>query len=960
MAERKKKKTGGDEDISVQSQSGVTEAPPPEEKTETAVSAVLTEESVQTAVAETKKKSGRKKTVKTKSAETTVQISETEEIKTETSDQSQKEEAEQISMDLQEQKTLPPVPSSYYELEDEKEVSDIVYLWKALKNKFKKDKTKKKKKKFNPLPSVHATRYHPPLNVGLNEEQLNERFENDLINKVENKYSKSYKSIFIGNIFTFFNFLGLLCAIALIICHAAFNRFLFCIVYLFNISIGIIQEIRAKHSIEKLSLMSSRSAKVIRNGVETEISTGEIVLDDILHFTIGNQISTDSIIEEGTVEVNESLLTGESVAIKKTVGDELFAGSFITSGNCLARANKVGKENYIEILSAKAKKYRKPHSELMRSLQLIITVVGFLIIPIAVGMFFKQMQNTSNWLDIVDGTVAVVVGMIPAGMMLLTSIALVVGVIRLAKNQTLVQDLYSLEMLARVDVLCLDKTGTITDGRMKVSDCIILNNNIPNTISEVMGSMLTALNDNNQTSIALNNHFGRNNTLKPVKILPFNSARKFSAVTFADTGTYAFGAPEFVLKEIPDNVSRMIKQYASMGLRVLILAYSKASITGESLPLSMKSVALITITDNIREDAVSTIQWFKENDVQIKIISGDNPVTVSEVARRVGVENAHRYISLEGLSESDVINVANKYTVFGRVTPEQKAILVRAIKAAGHNTAMTGDGVNDILALKEANCAISVGSGSDAARNVSHLVLMDSNFSSMPKVVHEGRRVINNIQNSASLYLMKTIFITLLALFIIVIPGISYPFNTANMMLLEFLIIGAPSFFLSLQANDNRVQGKFINYVVCKSLPGAILMLISVLLILLAQGLLQPHYQGLYPDAYPNAIYYTMMVHVMNFAGLIMVYRICKPFNVFRSILFAIIAIVLTSISIISLVQGAGLFVLEPLNDLNLYWHHILIVITVIVMCVPLAGWLENISNQFISTNKQSKKKFNR
>ena len=278
MAERKKKKTGGDEDISVQSQSGVTEAPPPEEKTETAVSAVLTEESVQTAVAETKKKSGRKKTVKTESAETTVQISETEEIKTETSDQSQKEEAEQISMDLQEQKTLPPVPSSYYELEDEKEVSDIVYLWKALKNKFKKDKTKKKKKKFNPLPSVHATRYHPPLNVGLNEEQLNERFENDLINKVENKYSKSYKSIFIGNIFTFFNFLGLLCAIALIICHAAFNRFLFCIVYLFNISIGIIQEIRAKHSIEKLSLMSSRSAKVIRNGVETEISTGEKLL----------------------------------------------------------------------------------------------------------------------------------------------------------------------------------------------------------------------------------------------------------------------------------------------------------------------------------------------------------------------------------------------------------------------------------------------------------------------------------------------------------------------------------------------------------------------------------------------------------------------------------------------------------------------------------------------------------
>lgn len=946
MAERKKKTTNGETEIEPGAEKT---APAPEE---TAATAVLTE----TEPPQQKKRAPRKKAAapSAEAIEVRAEISEETVIETaETEAPQEEKDVQQLSMDLKES-DAPPM-KSYYELEDEKEDNDIVFLWKALKSKFKRDKTKKKKKKFNPLPSVHATRYHPPLNLGLNEEQLNERFENDLVNRVENKYSKSYKSIFIGNIFTFFNLLGLLCTIALIVCHAEINRFMFCLVYLANISIGIIQEIRAKRSIEKLSLMSSRSAKAIRNGVETEISTGDIVLDDILHFTIGNQISTDSIIEEGTVEVNESLLTGESVAIKKTVGDELFAGSFITSGNCLARANKVGKENYIEILSAKAKKYRKPHSELMRSIQLIITVIGFLIVPIAIGMFFKLMQTDSNWVSVVDGTVAVIIGMIPAGMMLLTSLALAVGVIRLARNQTLVQDLYSLEMLARIDVLCLDKTGTITDGRMKVSDCIILNNNIPNTISEVMGSMLTALNDNNQTSIALNNHFGRNNTLKPIKILPFNSARKFSAVTFADAGTYAFGAPEFVLKEIPDNVSRMIKQYASMGLRVLIVAYSKAGITGENLPLSMRAIALITITDNIREDAVSTIQWFKENDVQIKIISGDNPITVSEVARRVGVENAHRYISLEGLSESDVINVANKYTVFGRVTPEQKAILIRAIKAAGHNAAMTGDGVNDILALKEANCAISVGSGSDAARNVSHIVLMDSNFSSMPKVVHEGRRVINNIQNSASLYLMKSIFITLLALFIIVIPGSRYPFNTANMMLLEFLIIGAPSVFLSLQANDSRVQGKFINFVVCKSLPGAILMLVSVLLVLLAQGFLQPHYGT---ELYPNELYYTMMVHVMNFAGLIMLYRICKPFNVFRSVLFAAIALVLGGISIFSLIQGAGMFVLEPLNDLNLYWHHILIVFTVIIMCVPLAGWLENISNQFLWTNKQEKKKF--
>lgn len=865
------------------------------------------------------------------------------------------EVAEQLAFDLEQPAAPEKNPSlSYYDMEDEKEDSPLMEFFKNIGKKFssKKKGENKRRKKFNPLPSTHATRYHPSPSVGLNEEQLKERYENDLVNKVENKYSKSYASIFIGNIFTFFNLLGLLCAIALIVAKLPITRFLFCVVYIFNIGIGIIQEIRAKRSIEKLSLMSSRSAKVIRNGVETEIATGEVVLDDILRYTLGNQITTDSIIEEGTVEVNESLLTGESVAVKKTVGDELFAGSFITSGNCLARANKVGKENYVEILSAKAKKYRKPHSELMRSLQLIISIVGFLIVPIAIGMCVKLLHNTDNWMKVVDGTVAVVIGMIPAGMMLLTSLALALGVIRLARNRTLVQDLYSLEMLARVDVLCLDKTGTITDGRMKVNDCIILNNNIPNTISEVMGSMLTALNDNNQTAIALNNHFGRNSTLKPLKIVPFNSARKFSAVTFAESGTYAFGAPEFVLKEIPDNVSRMIKQYASMGMRVLIVAYSKASILGEAtLPSSMKAIALITITDNIREDAISTIRWFKENDVQIKIISGDNPITVSEVARRVGVENAHKFISLEGLSESDVINVANKYTVFGRVSPEQKAILVRAMKAAGRNVAMTGDGVNDILALKEANCAISVGSGSDAARNVSHLVLMDSNFSSMPKVVHEGRRVINNIQNSASLYLMKTILITLLALFVISIPGTVYPFTTSHMMILELLIIGAASLGLSIQPNDNRVKGQFINYVICKSLPGAFMMLLSVLLIMLAQSLLQEK------CGFDNEIYYTMMEHAMNFAGLVMLYRICKPFNVYRSVLFGGVTLVLGIISIISVVQGFGMFELVAMNDLGEYWHHLLLVAAVVLLCVSMAGWLESLSNKFITLNKQGKKK---
>lgn len=846
-----------------------------------------------------------------------------------------------------------PTPnSSYYEVDDEAQDNNIVYLFKTIKKSIKKrksDKHSQKRKKFNPMPSVHAERYNPDPKLGLNEQQVNERYDNDLVNKVECKYSKSYKSIFASNIFTFFNLLGIICAVVLILCKAEINRFLFCIVYLANIAIGITQEIKAKRSIEKLSLISSKSAKVIRNGVETEISTKEIVLDDILHYSLGNQIATDSIIQEGTVEVNESLLTGESVAIKKTVGEPLFAGSFITGGTCLARANKVGKENYIEILSAKAKKYRKPHSELMRSMQLIITLIGFIIIPIAIGMFFKMLGTSSgDWLAAADGTVAVIVGMIPAGMMLLTSSALAVGAVRLAKNNTLIQDLYSLEMLARIDVLCLDKTGTITDGRMKVNDCILINNNIPNTISEIMGSMLTALNDNNQTSIALNNHFGRNNNLKPIKIVPFNSVRKFSAVTFENVGTYAYGAPEFVMKEVPDNIQRMIKQYASMGLRVLILCHSKSSINGENLPTSMKPIALITITDNIREDAVSTISWFKENGVQIKIISGDNPITVSEVARRVGVENAHKYISLEGLSESDVINVANKYTVFGRVSPEQKAILIKAIKAAGHNTAMTGDGVNDILALKEANCAITVGSGSDAARNVSHIVLMDNNFSSMPKVVYEGRRVINNIQDTASLYLMKTLFITFLALSIILIPGALYPFNTANMMLIEMLIIGLASVCLSFQANDKKVQGNFIGYVLTKSLPGALLMLISVIIIQVAK----PFLQGIYP--FEDSIYTSMQVHVMNFAAVIMLFRISKPFNTFRGVLYAIIFLILSTITIYSLATGFDMLEVIAITPFKTFWHHILIMVTIIIIDIPLSNWLDTMITQL--KNPQNKK----
>ncbi len=609
-------------------------------------------------------------------------------------------------------------------------------------------------------------RFSPKLNKGLTQNQVETRFRQFLFNDTNKKYSRSYASIFIGNICTFFNLLCLIAFIALVLANTqGFSNYLVIIITTANIVIGIIQEIRSKLAIDKLSILANNSVKVIRDGETIEIPVQEIVLDDVIILELGSQVPADVILAEGAVEVNESLLTGESVSIKKQAGDLLYAGSFIASGSGKFRVEKVGKETYLEKLTSKAKKYKRPNSELMNSTKLIIKCVSLLIIPIAIGTFLTTLHNIDYtdetymkvipWLFsqeinyAIQRTCTVVIGMIPSGMLLLTSLALALGILRLAKSQTLVQDMYSLEMLARVNVLCLDKTGTITDGRMRVHDTVILNTVGDISLNDIMGSMLRELDGNNQTSIALYNHFGYNDKFTATAKIPFSSKRKLSAVTFDEGGTYAMGAPEFVLKPYPAKVEKLVKQYAQMGLRVIVLAHSPAPIVGEKLPAVMKPIAIISIADNVREDAVETIKWFKENEVDVKVISGDNPVTVSEVAKRAGIVNADKFISLDGLNDKEVENVANKYTVFGRVSPEQKAILVRSIKSHGNTVAMTGDGVNDILALKEADCAISVASGSEAARNVSHLVLMDNNFNSMPKVVAEGRRVINNIKNSS-------------------------------------------------------------------------------------------------------------------------------------------------------------------------------------------------------------------
>lgn len=792
------------------------------------------------------------------------------------------------------------------------------------------------------IPSADdVERFSPSPDKGLSADQVELRFSQFLFNDVNKKYSKSYASIFVGNICTFFNFLCLVVALALAYAGAPLSQFLFVAIFGANLLIGIVQEILAKKQIDKLSVLISATAKVMRDGVKTEIGVRDIVLDDVILLEAGQQIPADCILLDGNVEINESLLTGESVPVKKAPGETLYAGSFVASGACRVRADKVGKATYLNSLTSKAKRYKKPKSEIMNSIRLFIRVIGILIPVIAALMAYINWRATGGDVSLtIQFTGAVVIGMIPSGLLLLTSFAMAIGVMRLAKKQTLVQDLYSLEMLARVNVLCLDKTGTITDGRMTVNDVMILNNFVDHSIEEIMGSMLSALDDNNQTSIALYNRFGHSGVMQATATVPFSSKRKLSAVSFGDAGTFAMGAPEFVLRPMPPKIDKIVKQYAASGLRVLLLAYSPSPISGGRLPSLFRPAAIITLADNIRSDAIETIKWFRENDVDIKIISGDNPVTVSEVARRVGVKNASQYISLDGLTDLEVENVANQYTVFGRVTPEQKAILVRTIKKQGNTVAMTGDGVNDILALKEADCAVSVASGSEAARNVSHLVLMDNNFLNLPNVVYEGRRVINNIKSSAALYITKTLFTVILAVFCFFL-GSQYFFTTNNMLLYETLVTMLPSVVLALQPNGDRVKGKFIPFVLSRSIPGAITLFLCVLAVYVGITVLPEQFGSiqivLTVKGQEMQLINPLFVLAVSFGGLVVLTRILSPFNLLRVAVYAVAA----GVSILVLaVPFLGEVVYTGWSTVELSFTQVLYIVCIILAAFPVSKLL--------------------
>lgn len=750
-----------------------------------------------------------------------------------------------------------------------------------------KQKNPKQKTKL----TKNITRFNPKADVGLTSDQVQKRTEQNLDNVTSTKTSKSIWSIIAKNVFTFFNLTCVLVAICLTIV-GAYSDMMFMVIVVVNTTIGIVQEIRAKKTMDKLSLTNSNFTKVIRDGEEQEIYKTEVVLDDLLVLNPGMQIACDSIVVDGNVEVNESLLTGESQPVKKEKGSSLLGGSFISSGTCVAKVNKIGDDNYISELSQKAKKFKQAKSELLTSLRALIKIISIFMVPIAILMAYNNykyyLANPAKDYSLlymtITKTAGCIIAMIPAGMFLLTSVALAVSVVRLAKKRTLVQDLYCIEMLARTDVLCLDKTGTLTNGSMSVKDVVLLSKQTEKDVDKIVSSMVNAFHDANHTALALKSYFGKP-CYSADKSIPFSSERKFMGCKFRSIGAYKLGAYEFVMDKPSAELKKLAENYSMNGYRVLLLAECDANFTAASA----KPVALILLQDNIRKDAPKTIQWFKDNGVDIKIISGDNPITVSEVAKRVGVDNWDKYISLYGLSNTEVMEAANKYSIFGRVSPEQKAILVKALKAQGKTVAMTGDGVNDILALKEADCSVAIAAGSDAARSVSQLVLLDSNFSSMPSVVAEGRRVVNNVQKSSSLFLMKTFFAICISVFVLCLNK-TYPFSPIQFTLLELFVIGLPSFFLALQPNTNKIQGRFLVNIAKSTLPAGVCLVASTITMYIYQM-----FTGISTE-----VLVTLSSLALLVIGFMVLFKMCKPFNWFKTLMyFACLGLTITAVVVL-------------------------------------------------------------
>ena len=712
---------------------------------------------------------------------------------------------------------------------------------------------------------------------GLTQEEVNERINKNLINYIDEPKTKTVKEIIRSNVFTYFNFLNILLGSLVIISGIISGRFLYSLknslfvgVIFTNTIISIIEEILAKKTIDKLNVITDTKINTIRDGKIYSLSREELVLDDVCIYNIGNQIVTDAKVLDGLIEVNESFITGEEKIITKKVGDELLSGSFIVSGKCYAKVLHIGKDNYISKISSEAKYIKKTNSIIYNSFDKMLKVLSILLIPIGVLFFINQMYISGNNIpESIMSTVSALIGMIPEGLVLLTSSAMAVSVIRLRRYNVLVQDLYSIENLARVDVICLDKTGTITEGIMEVKDIIPYKKNDIDDIKEILSNYVNALDDSSPTFKSIENYLEKKDNYMVVETMPFSSIRKYSGIKFNE-GTYFLGSPENLCDETFDNIKEYQNDY-----RVLLLAKGSNLKNLENI----KPLAFILIQDKIKENANDTLNYFKEQGVDIKIISGDNPKTVSTIASRAGIEEV-KAIDLSKVSNDDIPNVIKEYNILGRVKPEQKKLIINSLQSDNHFVAMTGDGVNDCLALKEADCSIAMANGSEAAKNVSQFVLLDSKIDNLPKILKEGRRSINNIERSSSLLLSKTIF-TILLILACVYLSTEYFFIPIHLTLITMFTIGIPSFVLALESNNELVKGNFLLKVFLKSIPSALTVVFNVVII----KLFEMHFN------LDSDLCSTLTVFLTATTGFIFLNNICKPYNILRICLMSFLLI---------------------------------------------------------------------
>jgi len=779
-----------------------------------------------------------------------------------------------------------------------------------------------KQKSKQPHPRVY--RQIPMLQAdpaeGLSPQEIKLRQSNGLSNIMPPSNTKSEGQIIKENVLTFFNLIFLVLALCLCLV-GSFKNLMFLLVAVANTVVGSFQEIRAKRAVDKLTLVAAGTAKAIRSGQRVSVRTDQLVRDDIVEFAAGDQICADAVVRDGQLQVNESLLTGEADAILKNPGDTLKSGSFVISGRARVQLTHVGSESYAAKLAAEARRnVRSTKSEMMLSLTKLITVVGIALIPLGIILFLRHFLSVFQGLplrDSVESTVSALIGMIPEGLYLLTSVAIAASCLKLSRKRVLVQDMNCIETLAHVDVLCVDKTGTITEPTMEVTDVYPLNSErfSYDDIEKILAAFYHGEEPDNETARAMGQQFAGETTWRAVKRMAFSSSTKWSGADFGENGRYVVGAPEFIMGDRYDSIRSEAEPWSERGCRVLLLAaYDTAFDDGPLQSAHVAPIALVFLSNLLRPDAQETFRYFASQGVSVRVISGDNPITVAQVAARAGIENADRYVDAMTLStEQDFEEAVKYYTVFGRVTPEQKRYLVRAFQKQGHTVAMTGDGVNDVLALKDANCGIAMASGSQAASQVAQIVLLNSQFSAMPAIVAEGRRVINNIQRAASLFLVKNIFsfaLTLLLLFI----DMPYPLLPIQLSLISTFTIGIPSFFLALEPNYARVEGKFMRNVIRRAMPGGLTNLTIVLL------------AGFFTSTFglSNEQLNTICVWVMSAVGLVTLYHVSVPFTRLR---LAVLA-AMTAAMLFSLLVIPAFFDLPVLNASSA-----LILVTLLLAC---------------------------